>query len=69
MFRFVVSIDVPGDTLKDSYRTLFEKLNELGLEWESTDEAFDADGDEVPEYALNDARIAIITEKDEEEGS
>lgn len=65
MFRFVICVDIPADTLKEAYMQLYSKMTESGLEWESSDEAYDDAGEEIPEADLSEMRVQAITEMEE----
>ena len=54
MYRFVICIDVLGDTLLEAYGQLRSRMN--ANDWESTDEVYDSDGEQV-EY--EELRAAI----------
>ena len=57
-FRFVVSVDVEAETLPAAYRALLKRMS--GNDWESTDEAYGADGEPVPGPALKAARLISL---------
>ena len=42
-YRFVVCVDVEGDSLSDAYANLLRRMN--GNDWESTDEVYSPDDD------------------------
>lgn len=61
-YRLVVCIDVEADSLKDAYGKVYEAMGQLpeGLDWESSDEAFDPDGAEIGPKKLQEARMAYL---------
>lgn len=63
-FRLVVCIDVEADSLESAYEQTYHALSKLppGFGWESSDEAYDSDGDgqAVDEDTLSDARMAVL---------
>jgi len=63
-FRLVVCIDVNADSLESAYEQVYRALGKLppGFEWESSDEAYDEDGDgqAVDEDVLSAARMAVL---------
>lgn len=58
--RIVVCIDVDHDTLEDAYREVYEAMTATGLAWESSDEWFDVDGQQVIEEACQAARMKVF---------
>jgi len=65
MFRFVICVDIPADSLKEAYIKLYNKMAESGLEWESSDEAYDDAGEQISEKDLSITRIDVLTEMEE----
>lgn len=57
MIRFVIMVDVDEDDLDRAYKCLYESMTAAALDWESTDEAYDPDGEPYPEDTLSDVRI------------
>ena len=60
--RFVICVDVIADTIQEGYAKLHKLMGPLESTqqiegWESTDEAFDNNGNEVPEPDLSAARL------------
>lgn len=69
MIRFVVCIDVDGTTLVDAYRKLRAMMRQIddhpALEgWETSDEAYGHEGEEIDEGALSAARLVVLDEED-----
>lgn len=46
-FRFVVCIDVEGDTLGGAYTKLREGMKGQPFGWETTEEAYSPDGEQI----------------------
>jgi hypothetical protein len=65
MYRFVICVDIPADSLKEAYIQLYNKMMESGLAWESSDEAYDDAGEEISEADLSETRVQAITEMEE----
>lgn len=63
--RIVVSIDLPTDDPEEAYRQLYRFLataEEHQIQWESTDEWFDNDGNYVCVDRISEIRLKIIEE-------
>jgi hypothetical protein len=58
MYRFVVCVDVEAKNLPDAYAGLLQRMN--ANDWESTDEAYDPDGEEIDEDELAKARDVVL---------
>jgi len=62
--RFVICVDVADDDPISAYQKLHTAMSEVesktdgGIQWESTDEAYDDEGEEIPIAVLNDARTS-----------
>ena len=57
-YRLVVSIDVDASSLEDAYTQVYEHLSkQRSIDWESTNEAFDAYGEPVPPGELQAVRM------------
>lgn len=65
--RIVLHVDIPADTPQDAYRKLSEGMStsKFSEYWESTDEWYDADGDPVSVYDINNARMVVLKEREE----
>ena len=61
MTRFIIAVDIEGEDVIKDYQVLHDKMTNSGLEWESTDEAYTDDGDQIVEEAIEEARMARIT--------
>lgn len=63
-FRLVICVDIPADTLTEAYGKLYHEMGEFekrtGIEWESTDEAFDRDGEQIHPSDMVDARLKFF---------
>lgn len=58
-FRFVICVDVQAKSLNSAYSKLYDSMKGISssdLEWESTDEAYFEDGEEVDPNFLEKAR-------------
>jgi hypothetical protein len=58
-FRFVICVDVEEKDLASAYSKLYDAMAEISspqLEWESTDEAYFEDGEEIDPKFLQKAR-------------
>ena len=64
-YRFVVCIDIENaDSLEEAYRILRDKMGEaFENNWESTDEAYDENGDEIPVDELTEMRVNFVPEE------
>lgn len=64
MIRLVVCIDFDVDTVEEAYRSLDEGLRDVrfkhGLGWETSDEAFWDDGNEIDPKYLNKKILEVI---------
>lgn len=60
--RIVVCLDVEAATPRDAYALLYKRLQTLHpeIDWESTDEWFDADGMLLDEDVIEEARHATL---------
>jgi hypothetical protein len=68
-FRLIVCIDVDADTLEEAYGKVYKGMGKVtgpgtGLDWESSDEAYDPDGNKIDEADLSKARVAVIDARD-----
>lgn len=59
MFRLIIAVDIEAKTLPEAYEILFNKMNETKLGWESTDEAYDENGDSVDPDDIQEAHMAL----------
>jgi len=46
-FRFVLCVDVEADSLEEAYNKLYEAMKLQPFGWETTDEAYSSDGEQV----------------------
>ena len=65
-FRFVICVDVEADGLKEAYRSLYKHMGLLpeDMEWESTDEWYDEDGEQGDPDVLQDVRMTVFDEEE-----
>lgn len=63
-YRLVVCLDVEAESLKDAYGRVYEAMGKLpeGFDWESSDEAFDPEGELIDVNDLGRARMEYIDE-------
>ena len=61
-FRFVVCIDVEANSPKFAYERIYHAIAKLptGISWESSDEAYDGNGQAIDEDVLSAARTAVL---------
>ena len=63
-YRIVCAIDIEAESATHAYERLFEELKlPPGFEWESTDEWYDADGNQLSEELVCGARKAVFSTK------
>lgn len=64
-YRLVVCIDIPAVTLEEAYHRLYYTMAGLpkDIEWESTDEAFDQEGELIPPNKVQEARMKFFENK------
>ena len=62
MYRFVVCVDVLAETLEGAYAELRETLGP-DVSYETSDEAYGPDGEEVTVTELNAARHAVLSKE------
>ena len=66
VWRWVVCLDIQADSLVDAYGRLWKELGDLdertqgSIQWESTDEAFNPDGDQLLVKELEACRTAFF---------
>ena len=58
MYRFVVCVDIEAENLPEAYEKLLGRMN--ANDWESTDEAYGPDGEEIGEKRLSQARAKVL---------
>lgn len=61
--RIVVCLDVNLDDAREAYKLLHDVLNPLaesGIEWETTDEWFDSEGEPIDEDAVMALRSTAL---------
>jgi hypothetical protein len=63
--RIVVCIDVYAGSLSEAYGKVYEAMGSLpkGMEWESSDESFDDQGNMNTPEALQDARMKYMAQR------
>ncbi len=66
-YRFVVCIDIESTSLNEAYSNLYESMKEISskrLDWESTDEAYFPDGEEIDPVILQKAILTKLEQND-----
>ena len=66
-YRLIIAVDVNADDLADAYARVYRFMGTTppGMDWESTDEAYDPDGEIIDADLLQTARLAFFAERDE----
>ena len=61
-YRIVTCIDIEASSLEEAYEKLYLQFKTLpkGMEWESSDEAYGPDGEEVEPDELQAARMKVF---------
>ncbi len=57
MYRFVVCVDIEAENLPEAYEKLLGRMN--ANDWESTDEVYGPDGEEIGEERFSQARAKV----------
>lgn len=57
-YRFVIFVDVQADTLEEAYVKLLARMN--ANDWESTDEAYAPDGEQIDATVLQSSKEAVL---------
>lgn len=60
MIRFVICVDVEEDNPTRAYGVMYEAMKKSELEWESTDEWFDSDGELGDPDSLQRSRMSYF---------
>ena len=66
-YRFVVCVDVESTSLNEAYSNLYDSMKVIcykQLEWESTDEAYFPDGEEIDPVILQKAILTKLEQND-----
>ena len=61
-YRFIIAVDIDGESLDDAYKKLRAGMapSPLTNEWESTDEAYGPGGEPIRKGELEDMRVRVI---------
>jgi hypothetical protein len=68
-YRFIIAVDIDADDLKSAYGKLYHFMGQRGpgvgwdrkdLDWESTDENYDDDGEEIDPDVMQKARMEVF---------
>lgn len=67
-YRLVVCVDIDAPSLLEAYGKLYETMAKItgpntGLYWESSDEAYDSDGEPIDEDELGRAQTEYFNKK------
>jgi hypothetical protein len=70
-YRFVICVDIEADDLHLAYAKLYDFMgrnspvgwNRKDLDWESTDENYDHDGDEIDPDVMQAARMEVFADR------
>ena len=66
-YRFIIGVDVKATTLMKAYSALFHQMKKLdneAFQWESTNEVYDPEGEDIDLDVLQDARINVFHDID-----
>ncbi len=61
--RICVNIDLDTDNIEFAYREVYTKMSAANLDWESSDEWFYDDGDDIPKFIIVEARMRVLDAK------
>jgi len=72
-YRIVVCVDIDAPSLLEAYGKLYETMAKVtgpntGLDWESSEEAYDSDGEEIDEEILQKARMEYLDNRTKDFG-
>jgi hypothetical protein len=59
MYRLIICVDVETNSLADAYKQVYEGMTKSGLDWESSDEWYDKDGETGDPDVLQEARMEV----------
>lgn len=67
-YRIVLFVDVDADNAQSAYEKLFDEMGEIeasrdDMVWESSDEWYAPDGDEIPQDEITKARMTTFARK------
>jgi len=70
-FRIGIMIDVDATSLKEAYKRVYNTMGEVSMsegdiDWESSDEWFDEDGQMLNEDEVSSIRLEALKELEEE---
>lgn len=67
IYRIVVCLDVEATSLKVAYRTVYRELKKVcpSVQWESSDEWYDAEAEEVEPDAVQAVRMEVFAEEND----
>ena len=58
--RIRINIDLDTHHIEHAYSDVHKAMTAAGLNWESTDEWWYADGDTIPEFVIAEARKRVL---------
>jgi hypothetical protein len=69
-YRIVICVDIDASSAQDAYETLYDAMAEAernndDICWESSDEWYDDDGDEIGAEAAQEARLAAFNKRND----
>jgi len=70
VYRLVICLDVEAYNLEQAYERVYDTMGTVDAEdfqWESTNEAFDPEGDAIDPDEMQEARMKVFARKQEEE--
>lgn len=59
-YRLIVCFDIEADNLEGAYRKLEGQLRRIPIAWETSDEAYDEDGEEIDPDVLQKAIVSVL---------
>jgi len=65
--RIVICVDLVPDTVEQAYYDLYTIMGKTGLDWESSDEWYAANGDPIPESVAQATRMTVFRKINPEE--
>jgi hypothetical protein len=66
-YRLIVCFDIEEDSLEGAYAQLESRLRHIPIPWETSDEAYDEDGEGIDPAVLQKAIVSVLNRHDREE--
>jgi len=63
MTRLIICIDLDTDNVEEAYNEVRNAMDKSPLEWESSDEWYDVDGEEGDPEELQHARMRVFNKE------